>query len=47
MLSTLINDFERIKISNDKTITESGPGSTSMDRKEWLKATEKILNKFQ
>lgn len=46
MLSNLISDYEKFKLSTDKNISESGPGSTSMPREEWLKATEKILKKF-
>lgn len=47
MLSSLISDYERVKKSNDKVVTEIGPGSTEMDKNDWLIETEKILKKYK
>lgn len=46
MLSNLVSNYNRIQKSNDKTVTEIGPGSTEMIREDWLKEAEKVIKKF-
>lgn len=45
-LSSLKRHFENILNSTDKMIYKAGPGSTCMNRDDWLKAAENNLKKF-
>lgn len=47
MLSSLEAQFEKVKSNRDEFVSEVGPGSTSMTKDDWLKATANTLKKFK